>query len=137
MTQQMPSPTTIDELLWHLSRDHPYQNKMSLQAGFNEQQIFFAYNLILREKARELCKNEPDSPCKQSGGHTDECPGPGLAVEVMFTMHDMVHGITHELDRAGILWINSNFDEVIAQVNAHHTHISTVPDTLEELLGNL
>jgi len=55
MTQQMPSPTTIDELLWHLSRDHPYQNKLDLQAGFNEQQIFFTYKLNLREEARELC----------------------------------------------------------------------------------
>ena len=130
MTQQLPTPTDITDLLRHLASDHPYQNRAALAAGEPTEMIMLGYMRmfvgLMNDNCQEFCEQD-QHVCR------------ALAESIVRAIHDGAHGITYDTGKLGFAFIQSDdqIKQMIQLVNAHHTHISTVPDTLEELLGNL
>ena len=134
MTEQLPWPVDIDKLCMHLATHHAYQNRLLVDAGMNSVQIFLEYYAMYSEKIAFF--HETDC---ETHAFDEPCVGVALAQEYVRMIHEQSHGIHNENGEFVIIHINSKkaLQTVVDVTNAHHTHISTLPDTVDELLGNL
>ena len=134
MTEQLPTPVDINKLCMHLATHHEYQNRLLVDAGMNPVQIFLEYYAMYTEKIAFF----HETNC-QTHAPDEPCVGVALAQECVQMLHEQSHGIRHENQEIEIRYINSKkaLQTVVDVTNAHHTHTSALPDTVDELLGNL